>query len=131
MTRAESTGLPEVYAQRAATVWEAMRDGVRAAAAAGVLVGSGSDLVGPDQSARGRELVLRSELQDAMTALVSATSNNAKILRIDDQVGTIEVGKQADFVLWSDNPLESPGVFQDREAVQVVVKAGAIVRDTR
>lgn len=33
------------------------------------------------------------------------TLNPAKILQVDDKVGSIKVGKDADVVLWSDNPL--------------------------
>lgn len=33
------------------------------------------------------------------------TLNPAKLLHIDDKVGSIKVGKDADMVLWSDNPL--------------------------
>lgn len=33
------------------------------------------------------------------------TLNPAKLLRIDDRVGSIKTGKDADLVLWSDNPL--------------------------
>lgn len=38
-------------------------------------------------------------------ALKLVTLNPAKMLHIDDKVGSIEVGKTADLVLWSDNPL--------------------------
>ncbi len=38
-------------------------------------------------------------------ALKFVTLNPAKILHIDDRVGSIKVGKDADVVLWSDNPL--------------------------
>ena len=33
------------------------------------------------------------------------TLNPAKALHVDDKVGSIKVGKDADLVLWSDNPL--------------------------
>ena len=33
------------------------------------------------------------------------TINPAKLLHIDDKVGSIKVGKDADVVLWTDNPL--------------------------
>ena len=33
------------------------------------------------------------------------TLNPAKLLHIDDRVGSIKVGKDADLVLWTDNPL--------------------------
>lgn len=38
-------------------------------------------------------------------ALKFVTLNPAKMLHIDDQVGSIKVGKDADIVLWSDHPL--------------------------
>ncbi|MGZ4038199.1 MAG: amidohydrolase, partial [Bacteroidia bacterium] len=40
-------------------------------------------------------------------ALKMVTLNPAKALHIDDKVGSIKVGKVADLVLWSDNPLSS------------------------
>lgn len=42
---------------------------------------------------------------DEMEALKAITINPAKILGIDDRVGSIEVGKDADLVLFSSNPL--------------------------
>ena len=33
------------------------------------------------------------------------TLNPAKLLHLDDRMGSIKVGKDADLVLWSDNPL--------------------------
>ena len=33
------------------------------------------------------------------------TLNPAKMLHVDDRVGSLKVGKDADVVLWSDNPL--------------------------
>ncbi|MFT5247764.1 MAG: imidazolonepropionase-like amidohydrolase, partial [Gammaproteobacteria bacterium] len=38
-------------------------------------------------------------------ALKFVTLNPAKLLHIDDRMGSIKVGKDADFVIWSDNPL--------------------------
>lgn len=38
-------------------------------------------------------------------ALKMVTINPAKMLRVDGQVGSIRAGKDADLVLWSDNPL--------------------------
>lgn len=40
-------------------------------------------------------------------ALKFVTLNAAKQLRIDDRVGSLEVGKDADFVLWSASPLST------------------------
>jgi imidazolonepropionase-like amidohydrolase len=38
-------------------------------------------------------------------ALKLVTLNPAKILHLDDRIGSIKVGKDADIVLWTDNPL--------------------------
>jgi imidazolonepropionase-like amidohydrolase len=38
-------------------------------------------------------------------ALKMVTLNPAKMLHVDDRVGSLKVGKDADVVLWSDNPL--------------------------
>ena len=35
----------------------------------------------------------------------TVTLNPAKMLKLDHKLGTIEVGKDADLVLWTDNPL--------------------------
>jgi hypothetical protein len=51
-----------------------------------------ADLTGPNQDDRGKELVLRSEVEDPMAALVSATSANADIFGIAGDVGTVEAG---------------------------------------
>jgi len=38
-------------------------------------------------------------------ALKLVTLNPAKILHLDDRIGSIKAGKDADLVLWTDNPL--------------------------
>lgn len=45
-------------------------------------------------------------------ALKMVTLNPAKMLHVDDKVGSIKVGKDADVVLWSDNPLSIYAVAQ-------------------
>lgn len=37
-------------------------------------------------------------------ALKAVTSNSAKHLGVEDRVGTLEIGKDADFLLWEGNP---------------------------
>ncbi|OYW20555.1 MAG: amidohydrolase [Sphingobacteriales bacterium 12-47-4] len=45
-------------------------------------------------------------------ALKMVTLNPAKMLHVDDKVGSIKIGKDADVVLWSDNPLSIYAVAQ-------------------
>jgi len=44
---------------------------------------------------------------DPETALSMVTTAPAKILRIDDRVGSLEPGKDGDFVIWSGDPLST------------------------
>jgi imidazolonepropionase-like amidohydrolase len=108
-----------------------MSDGLLAAREAGVLVGSGSDLIGPVQNQRGREIALKARLIGAMAAVTSATSVNARIMRVQDKIGSIEPGKLADIIAVDFDPLAEPELFADPDRVILVVKAGQIVKDNR
>jgi imidazolonepropionase-like amidohydrolase len=54
--------------------------------------------------AAGRAAGVELDEEDALRWL---TANPAWLLGIDEQVGTLEVGKRADVVVWSDNPLST------------------------
>ncbi|HSV68459.1 MAG TPA: amidohydrolase family protein [Mycobacteriales bacterium] len=127
----EQLGLPPQVRDRVGDTMRGMIDGLLAAREAGVLVGSGSDLIGPRQNRRGLEIALKAEVIGAMDAIVSATSVNAKIMRVADQLGSIEPGKYADLVAVDFDPLTEPELFDDPARVVLVVKGGEIVKDTR
>ena len=46
-----------------------------------------------------------------LRALQAATSNAAELLRVAGEVGTVEVGKAADLVLYRGNPVDDPSVL--------------------
>lgn len=118
-------GLPPVIAERVRGTRDGMAEAVHIARAAGLRIGSGSDLIGPNQRERGLELVLKSEILSPMEALVSATRTNAEILGVPE-LGTIEPGKLADLIA-----LDKPELWNDRERVRLVVKQGRVRKDTR
>jgi imidazolonepropionase-like amidohydrolase len=62
-----------------------------------------------------------------MESLVATTSVAARLLGIDDQVGTIEAGKLADLVLVRGNPLSKITLLQDRTRIIGVMQAGRFV----
>lgn len=128
---ATGAGLPASMSERVGVALQGQIDAIHASRAAGVRIGSGSDLIGPKQDVRGRELVLRSRIETPMVALVSATRVNAEILGIADDVGTIEVGKRADLVAFAGDPLDDPEIFADRDRVVLVVQDGRVVKDRR
>ncbi|MGW4526375.1 amidohydrolase family protein [Amycolatopsis sp. NPDC004378] len=124
----ESMDLDPATRNRVAGVRQRMASALGFARAAGVRIGLGSDLIGPDQRRRGDELRLRAELESPMQALVSATSVNADILGLGETTGTIDVGKRADLVAWQRDPLRDAKVFADPEMAVLVVKDGRIVK---
>jgi imidazolonepropionase-like amidohydrolase len=104
---------------------------VKLAYDAGVVMGSGSDLIGPEQRRRGLELVLKARIIGAMEAIVSATHTNARILGADDRLGSLEPGKLADLIAVRGDPLADPELFDDPDRVVLVVKDGNVVKDSR
>jgi imidazolonepropionase-like amidohydrolase len=61
-----------------------------------------------------------------MLAIVAATSNAARLLRMDDQIGSVEKGKVADLILVPGDPSKDIGAMR-RPAF--VMKSGRIVRN--
>lgn len=67
----------------------------------------------------------------AFGALRAATINSAQLLGLDEELGTLEVGKVADLVLVAGDPLAEPELWRDPARIAVVVQGGHIVADRR
>jgi imidazolonepropionase-like amidohydrolase len=122
-------GIPQELVPRMDAVRSAASDTARRAVAAGVRLGSGSDLLGPEQAARGIEIALKAEAIGSHAAIVSATRTNAEILGISHEVGTIETGKLADLVGIAGDPLQDPNLFRNPDAIRFVLRAGSVMKD--
>ena len=96
---------------------------------AGVRIGSGSDIIGPLQHLKTRELVLKAEVMGAMGAIVSATGTNAELMGLSGQIGTLEPGKQADLIVLDGNPLNDITLFESAlDRVVLVMRGGQILK---
>lgn len=129
--RSDSWGISAEVLAKLDGVGEAMAEAMQLARAAGVRIGSGSDLLGPDQAGRAREVELKARVVGFRDALRYATIGNAQIMGLDAELGSIEPGKLADFIALDGNPLLDPQLMSNPERVKLVVKAGRIVKDTR
>jgi imidazolonepropionase-like amidohydrolase len=122
--------IPEDMLPRLDGVADAMAESVKLAAAAGVLIGSGTDILGPGQDGRGQEIALKAAILGPMTAIVSATSDSAKILRRSD-LGVIREGAAGDVIAVDFDPLDEPALWTNPDRVVLVIKDGQVVKDTR
>lgn len=92
------------------------------ARAKGVFIGCGTDAGGnalaPHDFSMAKELeLLVKNGFSPLEALTVVTHNNAHILRWEKELGTLEAGKLADFVILSSNPLENISHVRSVEAV--------------
>lgn len=109
------------------TVLGAGLEGLRRAVDAGVRIGSGSDLLGPLARHKTRELAIKAEVLGAHETLIATTRTNAELLRIADVAGTVEVGKRADLLVVTGDPLADIAVLQDLRALVAIMKSGEFV----
>lgn len=60
-----------------------------------------------------------------MQIIVAATRNGARVCRLDDRLGTLEVGKLADVLVVDGDPLQDLGALEN---VRLVIHGGVIIR---
>ena len=121
--------LDDFTAEKLKMVAEKGKHALELAYRAGVKIGSGSDIIGPLQHLKGRELALKAEVMGAMGAIVSATRTNAEMMGLSDQIGTIERGKLADLIVLDGNPLKDMTLFEKGlEKIVMVMKGGKIFK---
>lgn len=65
-----------------------------------------------------------------LEAIQATTINAARSLVIDDRIGSLEKGKQADFVLWKFDKYQGIPYFLAYPSVRSVWKKGVLVRDS-
>ncbi|MGH3174387.1 MAG: amidohydrolase family protein, partial [Streptosporangiaceae bacterium] len=92
--------------------------------AAGVRIGSGSDLLGPLARHKARELAIKASVLGAQETLIATTRTNAELLGIAAETGTIEPGKRADLLILDGDPLADIALLQHPDNLMAIVKAG-------
>ena len=127
---AEAGDIPHYAQMKLRQVHTQMPVSVDLAAQAGVALGSGTDILGARQSGRGAELSLKARVIGPMNAILSATSTNARLFRMEDRIGRVEEGMEADLIGIAGDPLGDINVLADDGNVRLVVKGGQVVKET-
>jgi imidazolonepropionase-like amidohydrolase len=126
-----SLGLPPASCAKIEDVRGFGLRAVEHAMAAGVAVGHGSDLLGHMQRHQSREFLIKSEVMSAHEVLLSATVTNAKLLRMEGEVGVIAPGAYADMIAVEGDPLQDLGLLQDQGAhLPVIMQGGQLFKNT-
>ncbi|MCZ7571252.1 MAG: amidohydrolase family protein [Ardenticatenaceae bacterium] len=128
------SGLADYVEKRVVHMVEPHRRSFERAMEAGVPAPIGSDCGAPFTPNGTNALELEMYVKygaTPMQAIEAATRVAAETLQIDDQIGTIAPGKEADLIVVSDDPLRDIRVLQNHENICLVIKGGKILVDRR
>ncbi|BDR59813.1 metal-dependent hydrolase family protein [Lactobacillus xylocopicola] len=112
--------LPEWEIKKAADAYDDLCQNIAHAHQRGVAVTLGTDAGTPFNDFSKTPIEFELMVKDGFSnyeALITSCQNSAKLMKIDDEYGTLETGKYADFIVLDEDPLE------DVKAVQQVDKA--------
>ena len=106
---------------------------IRRAIAAGVTMVNGTDYPPGDPIEDTSVAVYEMGLMEGAglhprLALAGATSNAARLLGLESEIGTVEQGKVADLVAVEQNPLEDLSAMRN---ISLVMQSGRVLRDDR
>lgn len=117
---------PDIVRPKAATIGPLIQNTFSKAHANGVLIAFGTDSGVSAHGDNAQEFALMVEAgMSEMDAILSATYHTAKLLKIEDKLGTVEEGKLADLVAVKGNPISDITLLED---IQFVMKDGQIYK---
>ena len=116
---------PEIMA-KAREVAKVRDDSFRKAYKAGVKMAVGSDQIFSHRHSAREFAALVRQGVTPMDAIVMGTINGATLMDLEDEIGSIAVGKQADIVAVPGNPLADISILEN---VEFVMLGGHIIRN--
>ncbi len=99
-------------------------DAIRLCRAAGVKLGFGTDLLGELHKFQLNEILLRSAVETPFQILNSATAVNAELMGREGEIGTIQEGAYADFLVLDFNPLTDLERLVREGSIEAIYKEG-------
>jgi imidazolonepropionase-like amidohydrolase len=124
---------PEVF-RKAQSVIDRHIASFKRAHKAGVKLAMGTDTGVPftDHGNNLDEVVYLVEMGlSPLEALSATTIEAAKLLRLDDRIGSLEAGKLADFVIVDGDPLADTHILQDKSRILMVAIGGKAMVERR
>jgi imidazolonepropionase-like amidohydrolase len=120
---------PDIVRPKAAAIGPLIQEAFARAHENGVMIAFGTDSGVSAHGDNAQEFTLMVEAgMSEMDAIRSATYNASKLLKIDDILGTVEIGKLADLVAVIGNPLENITLLEN---INFVMKDGKVYKHTQ
>jgi imidazolonepropionase-like amidohydrolase len=114
-------------------VYESLYDNILKLYEAGLVLAIGTDTMGGlfpfGGSAFELELYVEKVGLTPLEAIKIGTLNGAKVMGLDQKIGTIQEGKDADLIAISKDPLENISYLQDTDNIKVVISEGRIQKN--
>jgi imidazolonepropionase-like amidohydrolase len=118
-------GLPAVSLEKLRRVSDKALESLHILKTAGVKMGFGTDLLGPQHVRQCTEFSLRAKALPAIDILRSACSLNAELICQAGTLGCIRKGAAADLLLVNGNPLDDISILaRSGDGLAAIVKAG-------
>ena len=115
---------PEIVRPKAASVGPQISGTFAKAYQKGVKIAFGTDAGVQPHGTNWKEFVyMVKNGMPEMKAIQAATMETAKLLRIDDKLGSIEKGKFADLIAVKGNPIDDISILKD---IEIVIKDGVM-----
>ncbi|MFC7404891.1 metal-dependent hydrolase family protein [Georgenia alba] len=121
-------GLPQESWEKVDEVLTGGLGALDRAAAAGVRIAFGTDLLGGMLRHQNAEFRIRAEVQRPIDVIRSATTTAAELLGMVGEIGTLAPGAHADLVVLEGDPLADIEMLADPRNIRTVVQAGRPVR---
>jgi len=97
---------------------------------AGVVMGYGTDLLGPLHRLQCEEFLLRGQVLPSHDVIRSATLDAARVLRMEGKVGCISPGAFADVIAVQGNPLKDLSLLTNQgRHMPLIVKNGDVIKN--
>jgi imidazolonepropionase-like amidohydrolase len=126
-----SMGMTQEQVDQVDTVLKSAFTSIEIAVAAGVRIGSGSDVLARHQTRKALALELQARVLGNLGALRAATSVNAELIGRGTDLGQVAEGFVGDLLIVDGNPADDIAVLQDKSRIHAVVQHGAFVVDRR
>lgn len=128
MSEYAKLGYPEKVLDKERLVGKAQRESFARAVKAGVKIAYGTDAGVYPHGWNGKQFFYMVKFGlTPMQAIQSATSSAADLLGWTDKVGSVSVGKRADIIAVSSDPLQNVTALEN---VQFVMKGGVVYKNT-